>query len=115
MVIFNSYFDITRGYVLSLAASNMARFVVPLFCFWFLTIPQKPTQSPGLYGQARATKRYIPGTSGMSINASMMKSFGKLVGRLGLEPHGTGWNWWVVGSSGPEKSENGSSLVLKMY
>lgn len=35
----------------------------------------------GLYGQARATSRYIPGTAGMSINASMMKSFGKLVGQ----------------------------------
>jgi len=64
---------------------------------WFLMIPQKQirTQSPGLYGQARATKRYIPGTSGMSINASMMKSFGKLVGHLGLEPDGTG-GWWVA-------------------
>lgn len=35
----------------------------------------------GLYGQAKATNRYIPGTSGMSINASMMKSFGKMMGQ----------------------------------
>jgi len=61
----------------------------------------------GLYGQAKATHRYIPGTSGMSINASMMKSFGKVMGHLvysfleivlGFVFHisfGLVWNQWI--------------------
>ena len=71
----------------------------------------------GLYGQAKATHRYIPGTSGMSINASMMKSFGKVMGHLVLERSGNccgvcvSYKFWACLES-VDLSNSGENCVM---
>lgn len=111
------------SYVLSLAASNMARFCSLVLLLapddsaeeksgvFLRNCPVTDSKPRPLWagaGHLQIHPWHI-GDVHQRVDDEKLREVG---GSLGTR---TGWNWWVVGRSGPEKSENGSSLVLKWH